>query len=294
MITVIRVESVNHYAYLDRLDAEKIVLTADPNRTPAQIAALSERQLAAALDEALTRGAARKALESLTGDRDPRQSKPRETIITTAPAPPPDTAMYLINGRRWFADDPSHATEQHYDAFPDEPILSGPTRSTKPVPGRHANSSVCSLAALDVEDPRPPYRQVADTLRAAILAGELAPGERLPTQSELCKAYGLARMTIQQALRILKDEGLVSSVQGSGTFVRRRPAPPADPALDQVSAALAAFNQLRRDRDNYQPEGDWETKTFAFDEGLADLGTQLADTVTAMLEQQPRPVSPDR
>ncbi|BBY99699.1 GntR family transcriptional regulator [Mycolicibacterium fallax] len=76
--------------------------------------------------------------------------------------------------------------------------------------------------SLDLDDPRPPYQQVAAKLRAAILTGKLAPGERLPTQVELSKTYGVARMTIQQALRILRDDGLIATRQGSGMFVRQR------------------------------------------------------------------------
>lgn len=80
--------------------------------------------------------------------------------------------------------------------------------------------------SLDIDDPRPPYQQVASKLRAAILTGKLVPGERLPTQVELSKTYGVARMTIQQALRILKDDGLIATRQGSGMFVRERTARP--------------------------------------------------------------------
>lgn len=82
------------------------------------------------------------------------------------------------------------------------------------------------VMSLDIDDPRPPYQQVAAGLRAAILTGKFAPGERLPSQNELSKTYGVARMTIQQALRILKDDGLVASRQGSGMFVRERTARP--------------------------------------------------------------------
>jgi DNA-binding transcriptional regulator YhcF (GntR family) len=80
--------------------------------------------------------------------------------------------------------------------------------------------------SLDLDDPRPPYQQVAASLRAAILTRKVAPGDRLPSQAELSKRYGVARMTIQQALRILKDEGLIASRQGSGMFVRERTARP--------------------------------------------------------------------
>ena len=79
---------------------------------------------------------------------------------------------------------------------------------------------------LDPEDPRPPYQQVASALRTAILDRTLAPGDKLPSQTELAKRYGVARMTVQQSLRILRDEGLIYSWQGSGVFVRERTAKP--------------------------------------------------------------------
>jgi DNA-binding transcriptional regulator YhcF (GntR family) len=76
--------------------------------------------------------------------------------------------------------------------------------------------------SLDPDDPRPPYQQVANALRAAILTGKLTPGEKLPSGNELATRYGVARMTVQQAIRILRDEGLIVSRQGSGVFVRER------------------------------------------------------------------------
>lgn len=48
------------------------------------------------------------------------------------------------------------------------------------------------------------------------------PGDRLPSGKDLSATYGVARMTIQQALRVLRDEGLIVSRQGSGVFVRDR------------------------------------------------------------------------
>ncbi len=76
--------------------------------------------------------------------------------------------------------------------------------------------------SLDPDDPRPPYQQVANALRAGILTRKLTPGEKLPSGNELAQRYGVARMTVQQAIRILRDEGLIVSRQGSGVFVRER------------------------------------------------------------------------
>jgi len=82
------------------------------------------------------------------------------------------------------------------------------------------------LDGIDVGDPRSASVQVASQLRAAILTKRLTPGERLPTQDALAERYGVARMTVQQALRSLRDDGLIVSRQGSGSYVRERVARP--------------------------------------------------------------------
>lgn len=75
---------------------------------------------------------------------------------------------------------------------------------------------------LDPDDPRPPYQQVAQALRAAILTRKFEPGDKLPSLNELPEQYSVARMTVQQAMRLLREEGLIVSRQGSGVFVRER------------------------------------------------------------------------
>ena len=80
--------------------------------------------------------------------------------------------------------------------------------------------------ALDPDDPRPPYVQVASALRAAILTKKLEPGDKLPSGNQLAEHYGVSRMTIQTAIRVLREERLVVSRQGSGVFVRERTARP--------------------------------------------------------------------
>lgn len=66
-----------------------------------------------------------------------------------------------------------------------------------------------------------PYVQVADQLRAAIMAGELGP--QLPSILDLAQESGLAINTIRRAIRILADEGLVTAAAGRGTFVVKGP-----------------------------------------------------------------------
>ncbi|WP_263250605.1 GntR family transcriptional regulator [Saccharopolyspora rosea] len=77
------------------------------------------------------------------------------------------------------------------------------------------------MGKVDPDDPRPPYQQVADDLRAAIQTGTLAPGDRLPKQSELANDYGVSIGTVKSALGVLRDEALITSRQGEGSWVRR-------------------------------------------------------------------------
>jgi DNA-binding transcriptional regulator YhcF (GntR family) len=83
--------------------------------------------------------------------------------------------------------------------------------------------------------------QVANAVRAAILTKQYAPGDQLPSGSQLAETYGVARMTVQQALRLLRQEGLIVSRQGSGVFVRERTGRPVElrPVIEAAFGAEA-------------------------------------------------------
>ncbi len=77
--------------------------------------------------------------------------------------------------------------------------------------------------AVSADDPRPPYLQVAQDLRGQIDAGTLKPGARLPSGRELSEHYGVALMTVQKALAMLRDEHVIVTFQGRGAFVASGP-----------------------------------------------------------------------
>ena len=62
------------------------------------------------------------------------------------------------------------------------------------------------------------YTQVADTLRNAIVVGELAPGERL-VERTLCERMGVSRTSLREAMRELENEGLVTNLLNRGLIV---------------------------------------------------------------------------
>jgi len=64
----------------------------------------------------------------------------------------------------------------------------------------------------------PAYAQLADILRHQIALGQFRPGDRLPSESELCSRYGVSPMTVRRSINLLVDQGVVDTVQGLGTF----------------------------------------------------------------------------
>jgi DNA-binding GntR family transcriptional regulator len=65
----------------------------------------------------------------------------------------------------------------------------------------------------------PTYQRVADELRARITAGDYPVGGNLPTEMELCRQFRISRHTVREALRQLRDAGLVSRRRRVGTEV---------------------------------------------------------------------------
>ncbi len=82
---------------------------------------------------------------------------------------------------------------------------------------------------LPAHGPRAPYLLAADQLREDIRAGRLKPGDRLPSSREMRETLGIANATVHAALRVLRDEGLIYSVQGRGTYVTDAPTATAAP-----------------------------------------------------------------
>ncbi len=77
------------------------------------------------------------------------------------------------------------------------------------------------LATIDRNAYKPAYAQLVGILRDRIANGEFLPGTRLPPEVQLCKTYNVSPMTVRRAINLLLDEGIISTTQGKGTFVKR-------------------------------------------------------------------------
>src|SRR5205085_2890131 len=73
--------------------------------------------------------------------------------------------------------------------------------------------------SIDAASSVPLYRQLYESMRQAILAGQLAAGTRLPATRVLAERLGVSRTTVILAFELLLSEGYVEGRTGSGTFV---------------------------------------------------------------------------
>ena len=63
------------------------------------------------------------------------------------------------------------------------------------------------------------YEQLAERIRHLILKGSLNPGDRLPTERNLARDYGVSRTVVREAVKALQQDGLIEVKAGLGTFV---------------------------------------------------------------------------
>jgi GntR family transcriptional regulator, phosphonate transport system regulatory protein len=67
------------------------------------------------------------------------------------------------------------------------------------------------------------WQSIAQTLRDEIGAGHFCPGDKLATEAEMARRFGVNRHTIRHAMRQMATEGLVHARRGAGVFVAARP-----------------------------------------------------------------------
>lgn len=139
-----------------------------------------------------------------------------------------------------------------------------------------------SVAAMTTQqDWRPRYVQLAEDLRDAISRGELRPGDPLPSEPELATRSGMSRTSVRNAIRQLREWGLVRAEQGRGTFVRSQ--------RTRVRRDHSARYQWEKDRARTPETIRKETGATEFDTGLtlgdldfrAEYDTQVASVQLA-------------
>ena len=115
----------------------------------------------------------------------------------------------------------------------------------------------------------PLYARLSQILRSRITSGEYKPKDMLPTEDEISRAYGVSRITVREALRILADQGIIIRQSGRGTFV----------ATPQTLRAACSIDDLISGRQETRRE--WLTRrVLTASQGVSDaLGLKQGDRV---------------
>ena len=76
---------------------------------------------------------------------------------------------------------------------------------------------------LDTNSLKPLYIQLEAEIRQALREKKYLPGDRLPSEEELCEQYQVSRITVRKAIQQLTDQHILEKHRGKGTFVSTQP-----------------------------------------------------------------------
>lgn len=117
---------------------------------------------------------------------------------------------------------------------------------------------------------------LAGALRAEIVEGRIAPGDRLPSENELIARHGVSRTVVREAVARLQAEGLIHTRRGSGSFVLTPP-PAEDAGPHRPARTLAQRLELLEYRTAIECEAAALAATRRTPRQLAALETALAN-----------------
>jgi GntR family transcriptional regulator len=128
-------------------------------------------------------------------------------------------------------------------------------------PGQAAAPGVPSEALI------PLYRRVSDDLLAAIARRGMQPGDPLPAESELCRAYGVSRITIRKALDELAARHVIVRRRGSGTFIADADSIAKSVVLTGFIDDVLMLNRMQVLSEGWAPLPEHLARFAALDEG---------------------------
>lgn len=109
------------------------------------------------------------------------------------------------------------------------------------------------------------YLQIKDSIKNAIQQGVLLDMDKLPTEHEICEVFGISDIVVKNAYKLLVQEGLITRIQGSGTYVSTRRV---------FRFPLKGFSKMSSfESFNYQSK---EKRMILFEERQGDVDIHLA------------------
>ena len=131
--------------------------------------------------------------------------------------------------------------------------------------------------------------EIVEQIQEAIFRGDFAAGDRLPPERELVQTFGVSKVTVREALRILETYGLISIRPGAsgGAFVNERTSQPVSRAVyNQLQLEGFSISQLYTARILFEPAVAELACQSANDEDLRELEASVERTRQLVAEGQ--------
>ena len=119
------------------------------------------------------------------------------------------------------------------------------------------------------------YEQIVQQIEESIIRGELKPGDQLPAERDLAQRFGVSRTAVREAVKALREKGLVEAYSGRGTFIT-------DGTTQAVRQSLDLMVKIG------QPEGSThlaEVRAILEPEIAALAATRIQDTELATMRE---------
>ena len=122
------------------------------------------------------------------------------------------------------------------------------------------------------------YEQIVEQIEQYVLKGDLKPGDQLPAERELAEQFGVSRTAVREAVKALREKGLVEAYPGKGTFITNGSSNPMRQSLDRMlrSTPLDGTANLVEVREILEPEIAALAAIRATEETLTSLREAVA------------------
>jgi GntR family transcriptional repressor for pyruvate dehydrogenase complex len=122
------------------------------------------------------------------------------------------------------------------------------------------------------------YEQIVEQIEQSVQKGDLKPGDQLPAERELAEQFGVSRTAVREAVKALREKGLVEAYPGKGTFITNGSSNPMRQSLDRMmrSAQVDPTSSLVEVREILEPEIAALAAVRATEENLNSLREAVA------------------
>ena len=122
------------------------------------------------------------------------------------------------------------------------------------------------------------YEQIVEQIEQSVQRGDLRPGDQLPAERDLAEQFGVSRTAVREAVKALREKGLVEAYPGKGTFITSGSSNPMRQSIDRMmrSAQVDATSSLVEVREILEPEIAALAAVRATEENLNSLRKSVA------------------